>query len=118
MLQDLLARFGATYSDRRLARRCADMPGTISFAGSDYPVKDISQRGFAVKRYGAEHYPGDRVRVSVKLGDDDDSLVFDCDAVVTWVNRRTRELAGAFLELDPAMRRRISDSIPEMTVAK
>lgn len=115
MVFSLFRRLTAARFDRRLEPRGSRVDGHISVNGRDYPLKDWSRRGFSAVGFGTEHYPGDKIRLSVCLslpadlpGDEDGAPVtFDCAAVVVWVDREHRELAGVFTELDLRVQERI-----------
>ncbi len=100
MLFSLFRRLSSPRCDRRIEPRGSQIDGRISIDGKDYPLKDWSRRGFSAGGYGAEHYPGDKITMSVEVDLDSESLEFDCRAVVVWVDRDRKELAGVFTELD------------------
>ncbi|NIA71523.1 hypothetical protein HBA54_23305 [Pelagibius litoralis] len=87
------------------------MSGLVSIDGRDYPLKDWSRRGFSASRYRAEHYPGDKVEMTVRVDLDEEPLVFACQAVVVWVDRDRRELAGVFTRLDIQIQEQIMSTI-------
>jgi len=111
MVFSLFRRMTAPRFDRRLEPRGTRVDGHISVNGRDYPLKDWSRRGFSAVGFGAEHYPGDKIRLGVSLdlpdGEDGATVTFECAAVVVWVDRERRELAGVFTELDLRIQERI-----------
>ncbi len=115
MVFSLFRRLTASRFDRRLEPRGTRVDGHVSVNGRDYPLKDWSRRGFSAVGFGAELYPGDKIRLNVCLslpgglpGEEDSApLTFDCSAVVVWVDRERRELAGVFTELDLRVQERI-----------
>lgn len=108
MVLSLFRRLTASRSDRRLEPRGTQVDGFISLGGRDYPLKDWSRRGFSAVGFAAEHYPGDKLTLHVTLmlpgedpgGADTAPLTFDCTAMVVWVDRERREVAGVFTDLD------------------
>ena len=111
MFSSLFRRITASRFDRRIEPRGTKVDGYISINGRDYPLKDWSRRGFSAVGFGTEHYPGDKVRLRVCLDlpvdDEDEPLTFECAAVVVWVDRERKELAGVFTELDLRVQERI-----------
>ncbi|MGF1631762.1 MAG: hypothetical protein ACFCUT_19985 [Kiloniellaceae bacterium] len=97
-----MRRFKAPQSDRRFEPRGTRIDGSISLAGCHYPLKDWSRRGFSAVGVGAEHYPGDKIALTVEvdLQLEGEPLIFDCCAVVVWVDRERKELAAVFTDLD------------------
>ncbi|GAB4393772.1 MAG: hypothetical protein Tsb0032_14420 [Kiloniellaceae bacterium] len=87
--------------------RGSRIDGFISLDGKDYPLKDWSRRGFSAGAYAAEHYPGDKIVLNVQVDVDGEPLMFDCQAVVVWVDRERKELAGVFTELDMRIQEKI-----------
>ena len=100
MLSSLFRRLSSPGSDRRIEPRGSDIDGRVSIDGKSYPLKDWSRRGFSADAYNAEHYPGDKIAIDVEVEIDDKSLAFGCQAVVVWVDRDRKELAGVFTDLD------------------
>lgn len=107
MFSSLFRRISSPSSDRRLEARGTRVDGQVSIDGKAYPLKDWSRRGFSAAAYGAEHYPGDKIVMAVELDLDGEPLEFDCRAVVVWVDRDRRELAGVFTQLDMRVQERI-----------
>ena len=115
MFSSFFRRITTSRIDRRLEPRGSQVDGTISLNGRRYPLKDWSRRGFSAVGFGAEHYPGDKIKMSVSLelpGDGDadfdgEALSFECTALVVWVDRERKELAGVFTELDLRTQERI-----------
>jgi len=111
MILSLFRRLTASGSDRRIEPRGSDIDGRIILDGQRYPLKDWSRRGFSACAYAAEHYPGDKISLSVEVDLEGEPLEFDCRAVVVWVDRDRRELAGVFTELDLGLQERILNSL-------
>lgn len=119
MLSSLFRRFTASSFDRRLEPRGTKVDGYISIGGRDFPLKDWSRRGFSAVGFGAEHYPGDKIRLSVCLllpedlagGEEGGPMTFDCTAVVVWVDRERKEVAGVFTNLDLRVQEKIMRSL-------
>lgn len=107
MVLSLLRRL-AGQPDRRREPRAACIDGRIVLGGRDYPLKDWSRRGFSAVGVAAEHYPGDKVALTVEVEVGSAALRFDCSAVVVWVDRERRELAGVFTDLDRQAQERIT----------
>lgn len=107
MLLSLFRRFAAAHPERRLEPRGTRIDGRINLDGRSYRLKDWSRRGFSAVGIGAEHRPGDKVALSVEVQLDEETLRFRCRAVVVWVDRERRELAGVFTELDRRIQERI-----------
>lgn len=107
MVFSLFRRFAAAQADRRLEPRGTRIDGRISLGGRHYPLKDWSRRGFSAVGVGAEHYPGDKVALSVEVDLGGEALSFDCSAVVVWVDRERGELAGVFIDLDRCVQEKI-----------
>lgn len=110
MVLSLLRRFAAS-SDRRRERRGFGIEGRICLGGRYYSLKDWSRRGFSATGIDTEHYPGDTVSLTVEVALSGEALGFDCRAVVVWVDRERRELAGVFTDLDGAIQDRIMESV-------
>ena len=87
MLASLFRRLSSPASDRRREPRGNHIDGKVSVDGRAYTLKDWSRRGFSAGAYTAEHYPGDKINLIVELDADGEPLVFDCEAVVVWVER-------------------------------
>jgi len=111
MFSSLFRRFSSPCADRRIEPRGSQVDGHISIDGNTYPLKDWSRRGFSAGAYGAEHYPGDKITMTVELDMEDEPLAFDCQAVVIWVDRDRRELAGVFTDLDLRVQEKIMRSL-------
>jgi len=111
MLLSLFRRLTASGSDRRIEPRGSDIDGRIVIDGKGYPLKDWSRRGFSACAYAAEHYPGDKIALSVEVELEGEALEFDCRAVVVWVDRDRRELAGVFTDMDIHLQERILRSL-------
>lgn len=87
--------------------RGSQIDGRVSIDGRSYPLKDWSRRGFSAGAYTAEHYPGDKVALNVEVDVEGELLAFDCQAVVIWVDRDRKELAGVFTDLDMRIQEKI-----------
>jgi PilZ domain len=111
MIFSLFRRLTTQESDRRTEPRGSDIDGRIFIEGQGYPLRDWSRRGFSAGAYRAEHYPGDKVALSVEVDLDGEVLEFDCRAVVVWVDRDRHELAGVFTELDMRLQEKIMRSL-------
>ena len=111
MVFRFLSRFSTPRSDRRSEPRGARLDGLVSIDGCEYPLRDWSRRGFSATRYRAEHYPGDKINMTVRVDLDDETLDFSCEAVVVWVDRDRREIAGVFTKLDMSVQERIMTAI-------
>ncbi len=111
MVFGFLSRFSNPRSDRRKEPRGSRLNGSVSIDGRDYPLRDWSRRGFSATRYRAEHYPGDKIDMTVRVDLDDENLSFSCVAVVVWVDRDRREIAGVFTQLDMAVQEQIMTAI-------
>jgi hypothetical protein len=107
MVLSLFRRLVAAHPDRRLEPRGTRIDGRIVLDGRHYGLKDWSRRGFSAVGVGAEHYPGDKITLSVEVELDEETLRFDCRAVVVWVDRERRELAAVFTELDGRIQEKI-----------
>lgn len=107
MVLALFRRFASSRSDRRVEPRGTRIDGRISLGGRAYPLKDWSRRGFSAVGVGADHYPGDKIALTVEVELEGEPLVFDCRAVVVWVDRERKELAGVFVDLDLRIQERI-----------
>lgn len=110
MVLSLLRRLAAP-SDRRREPRGTAVEGRICLGGRYYALKDWSRRGFSASGIGAEHYPGDTISLTVEVDLSGEALDFKCQAVVVWVDRERRELAGVFTELDRTVQERIMRSV-------
>ncbi len=111
MFSSLFRRFSSPCSDRRNEPRGTEVDGHVLIDGKAYPLKDWSRRGFSAGAYSAEHYPGDKIAMTVELDVEDAPLAFDCQAVVVWVDRDRRELAGVFTDLDIRVQEKIMRSL-------
>ncbi len=111
MVFGFLSRLSSPRSDRRREPRGSQLNGKISIEGRDYPQKDWSRRGFSATSYNAEHYPGDKVEMTVRVDLKDEPLEFSCRAVVVWVDRDRRELAGVFTQRDTRIQEQIMTAI-------
>ncbi|WP_193368649.1 hypothetical protein [Pelagibius marinus] len=111
MFSSLFRRFSSPCSDRRIEPRGTEVDGHVFIDGKAYPLKDWSRRGFSAGAYSAEHYPGDKIALTVELDIEDEALTFDCQAVVIWVDRERRELAGVFTDLDLRVQEKIMRSL-------
>jgi hypothetical protein len=107
MVLSFFRRFSSSASDRRVDPRSSRIDGRISIDGRAYPLRDWSRRGFSAGAYGGEHYPGDKIKMSVQIDQDGEPLEFDCRAVVVWVDRDRKELAGVFTQLDRGLQDQI-----------
>ncbi|HEY9549531.1 MAG TPA: hypothetical protein VIR45_08515 [Kiloniellaceae bacterium] len=107
MVLSFLRRFVPARSDRRRGPRGTQIDGHIILGGRHYSLKDWSRRGFSAVGVGADHYPGDSIALTVEVALQGETLVFDCCAVVVWVDRERKELAGVFTDLD----RHLQDNI-------
>jgi hypothetical protein len=113
MLSALFRRLSSSPYDRRVEPRGSDINGQVLIDGQAYPLKDWSRRGFSAGAYAAEHYPGDKISLAVQLDLDGDQVAFDCRAVVVWVDRDRKELAGVFTDLDIRIQEKIMRSLFE-----
>lgn len=111
MIFAFLSRLSTPRSDRRGEPRGSKLNGQVSIEGCEYPLKDWSRRGFSATAYKAGHYPGDKVEMTVRVDLDDEPLVFACRAVVIWVDRDRKELAGVFTHLDTQIQEQIMTAI-------
>lgn len=111
MVFGFLSRLSSARSERRREPRGSHLNGKVSIEGRDYPLKDWSRRGFSATSYKAEHYPGDKVEMTVRVDLEDQPLEFSCAAVVVWVDRDRRELAGVFTQLDTRIQEQIMTAI-------
>ena len=111
MVFGFLTRLSSPRFERRREPRGSQLSGRVSIDGCDYPLKDWSRRGFSAACYRAEHYPGDKVDMTVQVDLDEEPLVFSCRAVVVWVDRDRRELAGVFTQLDMQIQEQIMAAI-------
>jgi hypothetical protein len=104
--------------DRRREPREPCIDGRIVLGGRNYPLKDWSPRGFSAVGVAAEHYPGDRVALTVEVDLESEALRFDCSAVVVWVDRERRELAGVFTDLDRDVQERMALALTARSTAR
>ena len=111
MVFSFLSRLSSPRADRRTEPRGSKLNGLVSIEGCDYPLKDWSRRGFSAVAYKAGHYPGDKVEMTVRVDLDGEPLVFSCRAVVVWVDRDRKELAGVFTHLDTQIQEQILTAI-------
>lgn len=111
MVLSLLRRLFAAHPDRRLEPRGVRVEGRVALGGRHYRLKDWSRRGFSAVGVAAEHYPGDKITLSVEVDLEGESLQFDCRAIVVWVDRERQELAAVFTELDRRVQERIMRSL-------
>ncbi|WP_299399163.1 hypothetical protein [Pelagibius sp.] len=111
MIFGFLSRLSNPRQERRGEPRGSHLKGFISIDGCDYPLKDWSRRGFSATGYRAGHYPGDKVDMSVRVDLAEDPLIFACRAVVVWVDRDRREIAGVFTHMDMQIQERIMTAI-------
>lgn len=100
MVLSFFRRFAPAHPDRRRDPRGTRIDGSIILGGRHYLLKDWSRRGFSAVGVGADHYPGDSIALTVEVALQGETLVFDCCAVVVWVDRERKELAGVFTDLD------------------
>ena len=107
MVVSLFRRLFSSRTDRRLEPRGAHIDGQISLDGRNYPLKDWSRRGFSAVGVGPLLYPGDKISLSVAIDLEGEPLTFDCSAVVVWVDRERKEVAGVFTDLDLRVQERI-----------
>ena len=107
MVFSLFRRITTSNSERRREPRGTQIDGRISLNGRNYPLKDWSRRGFSAVGVGAELYPGDKIALTVEIELEDEPLSFDCCAMVVWVDRERRELAGVFTDLDLRVQEKI-----------
>ena len=107
MVFSLIRRITSSQPERRLEPRGTRIDGRVSLAGRNYPLKDWSRRGFSAVGVGAELYPGDKIALTVSVTLEEEQLSFDCSAVVVWVDRERKELAGVFTDLDARIQERI-----------
>ncbi len=111
MLSSLFRRLSSPSTERRREPRGTEIDGRVSIEGRSYPLKDWSRRGFSAGAYTAEHYPGDKVDMEVEIEIDGEPLAFGCRAVVVWVDRDRRELAGVFTDLDLRVQEKVMRSV-------
>lgn len=111
MLSSLFRRLSSPSTERRREPRGTEIDGRVSIDGRSYPLKDWSRRGFSAGAYTAEHYPGDKVDMEVEIEIDGEPLAFGCRAVVVWVDRDRRELAGVFTDLDLRVQEKVMRSV-------
>lgn len=111
MVFGFLTRLSNPGFERRREPRGSQLSGHVSIDGCNYPLKDWSRRGFSAACYRAEHYPGDKVDMTVQVELEQEPLVFSCRAVVIWVDRDRRELAGVFTHLDTQIQEQIMAAI-------
>lgn len=107
MVFSLFRRFTAPRSERRLEPRGNRIDGHISLEGRNYPLKDWSRRGFSAVGVATLLYPGDKVALSVEIDLEGEPISFDCGAVVVWVDRERKEVAGVFTNLDLRVQEKI-----------
>lgn len=107
MVFSLFRRLASPSSERRLEPRGTRIAGHISLEGRNYPLKDWSRRGFSAVGVGTLLYPGDKVALSVEIDLEGEPLSFDCNAVVVWVDRERKEVAGVFTDLDLRVQEKI-----------
>ncbi len=111
MLSSLFRRLSSPSTERRREPRGTEIDGRVSIEGRSYPLKDWSRRGFSAGAYTAEHYPGDKIDMEVEIEIDGEPLAFGCRAVVVWVDRDRRELAGVFTDLDLRVQEKVMRSV-------
>jgi len=111
MVFSLFRRLASSRSERRLEPRGNRIDGHISLDGRNYPLKDWSRRGFSAVGVGALFYPGDKVALSVEIDLEGEPLNFDCSAVVVWVDRERKEVAGVFTNLDLRVQEKIMGTL-------
>ncbi len=111
MLSSLFRRLSSPSTERRREPRGTEIDGRVSIEGRSYPLKDWSRRGFSAGAYTAEHYPGDKIDMEVEIEIDGELLAFGCRAVVVWVDRDRRELAGVFTDLDLRVQEKVMRSV-------
>ena len=111
MLSSLFRRLSSPSTERRREPRGTEIDGQVSIEGRSYPLKDWSRRGFSAGAYTAEHYPGDKIDMEIEIEIDGEPLAFGCRAVVVWVDRDRRELAGVFTDLDMGVQEKIMRSV-------
>jgi len=111
MVLSLFRRFAGSRPDRRREPRGTRIGGRVRLDGRPYPLKDWSRRGFSAVGVEPVFYPGDRVALTVEVDLAEEPLSFDCRAVVVWVDRERRELAGVFTDLDLRVQERIMRAI-------
>lgn len=114
MVLSLFRRLTGARMDRRREPRGSRIEGRVRVEGRHYSLKDWSRRGFSVVGVGPDFYPGDRIALSVEVDMAEQPLSFDCHAVVVWVDRERKELAGVFTDLDL----RVQERIMRETVAR
>jgi len=107
MVFSLFRRLASSRSERRLEPRGNRIDGHISLDGRNYPLKDWSRRGFSAIGVGTLLYPGDEVALSVEVDLEGEPVSFDCSAVVVWVDRERKEVAGVFTDLDLRVQEKI-----------
>ena len=111
MVFSFFSRLSNQRADRRSEPRGSKLQGLVSIEGCDYPLKDWSRRGFSATAYKAGHYPGDKVEMTVRVDLEEEPLEFSCRAVVVWVDRDRKELAGVFTHLDTQVQEQIMTAI-------
>ena len=107
MVFSLFRRLASPRTERRLEPRGTRVAGSISLEGRNYPLKDWSRRGFSAVGVGTLLYPGDKVALSVEIDLEGEPVSFDCSAVVVWVDRERKEVAGVFTDLDLRVQEKI-----------
>ncbi len=107
MVFSLFRRLASPRTERRLEPRGNRIDGQVSLEGRNYPLKDWSRRGFSAVGVATLLYPGDKVALSVEIDLEGEPVSFDCSAVVVWVDRERKEVAGVFTDLDLRVQEKI-----------
>lgn len=118
MVLSLFRRLTGARADRRREARRSRIDGRVRVEGRHYSLKDWSRRGFSVVGVAPDFYPGDRIALSVEVDLPQQPLSFDCQAVVVWVDRERKELAGVFTDLDLHVQERIMRELVARPVAE
>ena len=105
---DFMDQGSTEAAERRREERLANPEGYVELGGESFMLKDWSSSGFLAADYSGDLKPGDRVPIRVCVFLDDAENFFDCKAYVVRVDEESREIAGAFVEMDAEDRLAIS----------
>lgn len=108
-LEQISADLEPAQDEPRREGREAVIKGHVTIAGAAYDLSNWSASGFLVAGYRGELERGDRVAIEFTVLLPGGPLTFSCHAFVVRADRSRQELAAAFVSMDRADRRALTE---------
>ncbi len=99
----------ATEKNRRRDPREEVDDGSVEIGGRTYPVKNWSAHGFMAKPCDVKCNIADQLDTTFTLRFDNEEIEFSCNAIVVRIDKKSQELAAAFVMLNDVARMAITN---------